>query len=61
VTNLEEARARVDKAAIAVGSLLADNLDPGWDESQELESACLVYVRALRAAARAAAAEEKPR
>ncbi len=39
---------RLDKAAIAIGSMIVDNVDPGWDEQQELEAACVAYVKALR-------------
>lgn len=44
------ARRRLEKAAVAIGSMLLDEVDPGWDEQQEIEAACVAYAKALRAA-----------
>jgi len=43
------ARKRLERAALAIGDLFAADIDPGWDECQELEAAALEYRNAYRA------------
>lgn len=43
-----EARARLERAALVIGDLFAAEIDPGWDEAQELEAAALAYRNAVR-------------
>jgi hypothetical protein len=40
---------RLERAALAIGDLFAADIDPGWDEAQELEAAALEYRNAYRA------------
>lgn len=51
MSKVEEARARLERAALAIGDLFAAEIDPGWDECQELEAAALAYRNAVREAA----------
>lgn len=43
-----ESRARLERAALTIGDLFAANIDPGWDEAQELEAAALAFRNAVR-------------
>jgi hypothetical protein len=46
---LDQARLRLQNAALRIGDLFAAQIDPGWDECQELEAAALEYRNAYRA------------
>ena len=43
-----DTRARLERAALAIGDLFATNIDPGWDEAQELEAAAMAFRNAVR-------------
>jgi hypothetical protein len=46
---INKARIRLENAALRIGDLFAAEIDPGWDECQELEAAALEYRNAYRA------------
>jgi hypothetical protein len=47
---IEAAQVRLQNAALRIGDLFAAEIDPGWDECQEIEAAALEYRNVVRAA-----------
>jgi hypothetical protein len=42
------AQERLLKAAVAIGSMLVDEVDPPWDDQVAYEAAAVEYVKAIR-------------
>ena len=47
-TQLELAQERLRKAAVAIGSMLLDGVDPAWNDAVEFEQAAVDYAKAIR-------------